>query len=134
MSSGVPVVLCFFMLLTDLMLYLLLLNIWFDKSEDVCVVFTLPVCVFVFSTVFPSHDPKWTQPHQPLYFFLKEKHFFHKVNERLSKPNIFILNNRWDASAAEPEYMEDVSLFGSLRMFLMQNEMYLWYVVDLGLF
>uniref|UniRef100_A0A668S8B3 Dynamin-type G domain-containing protein n=1 Tax=Oreochromis aureus TaxID=47969 RepID=A0A668S8B3_OREAU len=37
-----------------------------------------------------------------------EKHFFHKVNERLSKPNIFILNNRWDASANEPEYMEDV--------------------------
>ncbi|KAK3562162.1 hypothetical protein QTP86_030163 [Hemibagrus guttatus] len=37
-----------------------------------------------------------------------EKHFFHKVNERLSKPNIFILNNRWDASASEPEYMEDV--------------------------
>ncbi|XP_016120518.1 mitofusin-1-like, partial [Sinocyclocheilus grahami] len=36
-----------------------------------------------------------------------EKHFFHKVNERLSKPNIFILNNRWDASAAEPEYMDD---------------------------
>uniref|UniRef100_A0A8C5QZ75 Mitofusin 1 n=1 Tax=Leptobrachium leishanense TaxID=445787 RepID=A0A8C5QZ75_9ANUR len=37
-----------------------------------------------------------------------EKHFFHKVSERLSKPNIFILNNRWDASASEPEYMEDV--------------------------
>uniref|UniRef100_A0A3Q1FLM0 Mitofusin 1b n=1 Tax=Acanthochromis polyacanthus TaxID=80966 RepID=A0A3Q1FLM0_9TELE len=37
-----------------------------------------------------------------------EKHFFHKVNERLSKPNVFILNNRWDASANEPEYMEDV--------------------------
>uniref|UniRef100_A0A1A7WB82 Mitofusin 1 n=1 Tax=Iconisemion striatum TaxID=60296 RepID=A0A1A7WB82_9TELE len=37
-----------------------------------------------------------------------EKHFFHKVNERLSKPNIFILNNRWDASANEPEYMDDV--------------------------
>uniref|UniRef100_A0A8B9HYL9 Mitofusin 1 n=1 Tax=Astyanax mexicanus TaxID=7994 RepID=A0A8B9HYL9_ASTMX len=37
-----------------------------------------------------------------------EKHFFHKVNERLSKPNIFILNNRWDASASEPEYMDDV--------------------------
>ncbi|XP_048361855.1 mitofusin-1 isoform X1 [Sphaerodactylus townsendi] len=37
-----------------------------------------------------------------------EKHFFHKVNEKLSKPNIFILNNRWDASASEPEYMEDV--------------------------
>ncbi|XP_073482359.1 mitofusin-1 isoform X2 [Aquarana catesbeiana] len=37
-----------------------------------------------------------------------EKHFFHKVNERLSKPNIFILNNRWDASVSEPESMEDV--------------------------
>ncbi|XP_008328166.1 mitofusin-1b [Cynoglossus semilaevis] len=37
-----------------------------------------------------------------------EKQFFHKVNERLSKPNVFILNNRWDASANEPEYMEDV--------------------------
>lgn len=41
----------------------------------------------------------------------QEKQFFHKVNERLSKPNIFILNNRWDASASEPEYMEDVSYF-----------------------
>ncbi|XP_023440555.1 mitofusin-1 isoform X3 [Dasypus novemcinctus] len=40
-----------------------------------------------------------------------EKQFFHKVNERLSKPNIFILNNRWDASASEPEYMEDGSTF-----------------------
>ncbi|CAG6021995.1 unnamed protein product [Menidia menidia] len=39
-----------------------------------------------------------------------EKSFFHKVNERLSSPNIFILNNRWDASASEPEYMEEVSL------------------------
>ncbi|XP_073705019.1 mitofusin-1 isoform X1 [Garra rufa] len=37
-----------------------------------------------------------------------EKHFFHKVNERISKPNIFILNNRWDASVSEPEYLEDV--------------------------
>ncbi|XP_048460553.1 mitofusin-2-like [Rhincodon typus] len=37
-----------------------------------------------------------------------EKQFFHKVNERLSKPNIFILNNRWDASASEPEYMDEV--------------------------
>uniref|UniRef100_A0AAQ6A8C1 Dynamin-type G domain-containing protein n=1 Tax=Amphiprion ocellaris TaxID=80972 RepID=A0AAQ6A8C1_AMPOC len=36
-----------------------------------------------------------------------EKSFFHKVNERLSSPNIFILNNRWDASASEPEYMEE---------------------------
>ncbi|XP_039254697.2 mitofusin-2-like isoform X1 [Styela clava] len=39
---------------------------------------------------------------------LAEKKFFHKVNERLSKPNIFILNNRWDASAAEPDLMEQV--------------------------
>lgn len=48
-------------------------------------------------------------PHQ-------EKQFFHKVSERLSRPNIFILNNRWDASASEPEYMEEVggSLFASL--------------------
>uniref|UniRef100_A0A3P8XF27 Dynamin-type G domain-containing protein n=1 Tax=Esox lucius TaxID=8010 RepID=A0A3P8XF27_ESOLU len=37
-----------------------------------------------------------------------EKHFFHKVNAKLSKPNVFILNNRWDASANEPEYMEEV--------------------------
>ncbi|XP_040286896.1 mitofusin-2 [Bufo bufo] len=37
-----------------------------------------------------------------------EKQFFHKVNERLSRPNIFILNNRWDASASEPEYMDEV--------------------------
>lgn len=46
-----------------------------------------------------------------LTFLSQEKQFFHKVNERLSKPNIFILNNRWDASASEPEYMEDVSFF-----------------------
>ncbi|EDO42379.1 predicted protein [Nematostella vectensis] len=32
-----------------------------------------------------------------------EKNFFHKVNQKLSKPNIFILNNRWDASAGEPD-------------------------------
>ncbi|XP_030847518.1 mitofusin-2 [Strongylocentrotus purpuratus] len=37
-----------------------------------------------------------------------EKSFFHKVSEKLSKPNIFILNNRWDASANEPEFMEAV--------------------------
>uniref|UniRef100_A0A8C1X7W1 Dynamin-type G domain-containing protein n=1 Tax=Cyprinus carpio TaxID=7962 RepID=A0A8C1X7W1_CYPCA len=37
-----------------------------------------------------------------------EKHFFHKVNERISKPNIFILNKHWDASVLEPEYLEDV--------------------------
>ena len=40
---------------------------------------------------------------------LAEKKFFHRVNEKLSKPNIFILNNRWDASASEPELMNEVS-------------------------
>ncbi|XP_076330663.1 mitochondrial assembly regulatory factor isoform X2 [Tachypleus tridentatus] len=39
---------------------------------------------------------------------LTEKNFFHKVSERLSKPNIFILNNRWDASASEPDFLEKV--------------------------
>ncbi|XP_034123716.1 transmembrane GTPase Marf isoform X3 [Drosophila guanche] len=35
-----------------------------------------------------------------------EKQFFHTVSQKLSKPNIFILNNRWDASANEPECQE----------------------------
>lgn len=39
---------------------------------------------------------------------LKERQFFIKVNERLSKPNIFILNNRWDATAYEPETADEV--------------------------
>uniref|UniRef100_U5EVN5 Putative mitochondrial assembly regulatory factor n=1 Tax=Corethrella appendiculata TaxID=1370023 RepID=U5EVN5_9DIPT len=39
---------------------------------------------------------------------LAEKSFFHEVSTRLSKPNIFILNNRWDASASEPEFQESV--------------------------
>jgi mitofusin len=38
----------------------------------------------------------------------KEREFFNKVNERLSKPNVFILNNRWDATAYEPEGAEEV--------------------------
>ncbi|KAK3104427.1 hypothetical protein FSP39_001827 [Pinctada imbricata] len=32
-----------------------------------------------------------------------EKNFFHKVSSRLSKPNIFILQNRWDVSVSEEE-------------------------------
>ncbi|XP_050414687.2 mitofusin-2 isoform X1 [Patella vulgata] len=32
-----------------------------------------------------------------------EKNFFHKVSERLSKPNIFILQNRWDVSVLEED-------------------------------
>lgn len=35
-----------------------------------------------------------------------EKNFFHHVSEKLSKPNIFILNNRWDASDNESENLE----------------------------
>ena len=31
---------------------------------------------------------------------VQEKNFFHRVSERISKPNVFILNNRWDASDA----------------------------------
>ena len=38
----------------------------------------------------------------------QEKNFFHRVSERLSKPNIFILNNRWDASVSELETMHEV--------------------------
>lgn len=37
-----------------------------------------------------------------------EKAFFHKVSEKISKPNIFILNNRWDAAASEPENLDKV--------------------------
>jgi mitofusin len=37
---------------------------------------------------------------------ITEKNFFHKVSEKLSKPNIFILNNRWDASVSEPENLD----------------------------
>ena len=40
---------------------------------------------------------------------LQEKNFFHKVNQRFSRPNIFILYNRWDASASEPDTMKLVS-------------------------
>ncbi|KAG7306983.1 hypothetical protein JYU34_007106 [Plutella xylostella] len=39
---------------------------------------------------------------------LTEKNFFHKVSTKISQPNIFILNNRWDASASEPEYLDQV--------------------------
>lgn len=37
-----------------------------------------------------------------------EKSFFYKVNEKISKPNIFIINNRWDAAASEPDYSDKV--------------------------
>ncbi|KAM7535614.1 hypothetical protein Aperf_G00000092184 [Anoplocephala perfoliata] len=37
-----------------------------------------------------------------------EKEFFYRVSNRISKPNIFILNNRWDASAGEAELADQV--------------------------
>ncbi|CAL8148072.1 unnamed protein product [Orchesella dallaii] len=39
---------------------------------------------------------------------LTEKNFFHKVSNQISKPNIFILNNRWDASASEIDFVDQV--------------------------
>uniref|UniRef100_A0A336K1Q3 CSON010945 protein n=1 Tax=Culicoides sonorensis TaxID=179676 RepID=A0A336K1Q3_CULSO len=39
---------------------------------------------------------------------LAEKSFFFEVSQKLSKPNIFVLNNRWDASASEPEFQDSV--------------------------
>lgn len=40
---------------------------------------------------------------------IAEKNFFHKVSEKLSKPNIFILNNRFDIiDQNEPESMDQV--------------------------
>ena len=44
----------------------------------------------------------------------QEKNFFHRVSEHLSKPNIFILNNRWDASANE-EFLDEVMITSLLR-------------------
>lgn len=44
----------------------------------------------------------------PIFFHTKETNFFHRVSQRLSQPNIFILNNRWDATAREPERMENL--------------------------
>jgi len=35
-----------------------------------------------------------------------EKKFFHKVSQRLSNPNVFIIHNRWDASAGEDEQQD----------------------------
>ena len=43
-----------------------------------------------------------------IFVNLQEKNFFDRVSARLSRPNVFILNNRWDASAQEPEMMEEV--------------------------
>ncbi|KAL5275030.1 MFN2 family protein [Megaselia abdita] len=39
---------------------------------------------------------------------LAEKSFFHTVSKKLSKPNVFVLNNRWDAAADEMEFQDSV--------------------------
>ncbi|UJR28761.1 hypothetical protein I4U23_009987 [Adineta vaga] len=39
---------------------------------------------------------------------VSEKKFLHNVAQRLSNPNIFILMNRWDATANEPEMVDSV--------------------------
>ena len=46
-----------------------------------------------------------------VFCMLQEKNFFHKVSERLSKPNLFILQNRWDISVFEEE-AEEVGYLG----------------------
>ncbi|KAK7576456.1 hypothetical protein V9T40_012742 [Parthenolecanium corni] len=45
--------------------------------------------------------------HAQSTLMVTEKNFFHKVSQKLSKPNIFLLNNHWDTSASEPEFMEE---------------------------
>lgn len=37
------------------------------------------------------------------HFVFQEKKFFHKVSSRLSKPNVFVLQNRWDVSEMEED-------------------------------
>ena len=46
----------------------------------------------------------------------QEKNFFHKVSARLSKPNIFILQNRWDISAFEDDVDEVITVFTDLKI------------------
>lgn len=52
---------------------------------------------------------------------IQEKSFFVKVKEKLSKPNIFILNNRWDACDDEEDYLAAVSVFPYLVACSMGN-------------
>ena len=46
---------------------------------------------------------------------------------RLSKPNIFILNNRWDASASEPETVAEVIKYLNTVSFLFS-----WQQMEIG--
>lgn len=84
------------------------------ESNIFLFIFLPTICIFSFTDSFFFFFFKhW------YIFMLQEKSFFHKVNERLSSPNIFILNNRWDASASEPEYMEEVSYGVYTKYFFM---------------
>lgn len=48
--------------------------------------------------------------HAQSTLMVTEKNFFHKVSQRLSKPNIFLLNNHWDTSASEPEFLDQARI------------------------
>ena len=45
----------------------------------------------------------------PGHFLLQEKLFLRKASERLSKPNIFILNNHWDVVPLNREVLDQVN-------------------------
>lgn len=69
---------------------------------------TAPSIPYCFEIVGPAFNQ--TDLSMAFVFPIKEKNFFHKVSSRLSKPNIFILQNRWDISVGEddPEEVEQV--------------------------
>jgi len=46
----------------------------------------------------------------PIYCLFQEKRFFLEVLRRLSKPNIFVLNNFWDVVASKCNLLEQVNL------------------------
>jgi len=45
----------------------------------------------------------------PSHYLLQEKKLLFRVSTQLSKPNIFILNNRWDALASEADFLDQVN-------------------------
>jgi hypothetical protein len=45
----------------------------------------------------------------PSHFLLQEMDFLVKVSEKLSKPNIFILNNKWDVVASKSKSPDKVN-------------------------
>lgn len=59
-----------------------------------------------------------------------EKDFFHRVSAKLSKPNIFILINRWDASAAEMENMKQVEKLSSLPSCLVASALHVFFFLS----